>query len=84
MNDEQQEITRYKWDQPSGSGYRLRYDAVDPEHCYHVEDCDNHVVMDHWGCADLDEALDVLNQHFDIDVSEERARVSAWLPSSMH
>lgn len=80
MYQAQDKVIRYKWNQPAGSGFRLRYDAVDPEHSYQVEDCNNHVVMDHWGCADLDEALEVLNRHFDIDVTAERARVSAWLP----
>ncbi|MBK1648213.1 hypothetical protein [Rhabdochromatium marinum] len=79
MYNEQQQVVRYKWNQPAGSGFRLRYDAIDPEHSYHVEECDNHIVMDDWGCADLDEALSVLNQHFDINITEERHRVSARL-----
>ncbi|MBK1705944.1 hypothetical protein [Halochromatium glycolicum] len=80
MFDEQEQVIRYKWDSWTGSGYRLRFDADDVAHNYHIEDCSNHVVVDDYGCADLDEALLVLNRFFSIDESAERSRISRWLP----
>ncbi|MFP4063454.1 MAG: hypothetical protein ACLFNA_10345 [Halochromatium sp.] len=80
MFDEQEQVIRYKWDSWTESGYRLRYDAADRAHRYHVEDCSNHVVMDDYGCSDLDEALLVLNRFFSIDESAERSRIAGWLP----
>jgi hypothetical protein len=80
MFDEKEQVIRYKWDSWTGSGYRLRYDAADCAHNYHVEDCSNHVVMDDYGCSDLDEALLVLNRFFSIDESAERRRIAGWLP----
>lgn len=75
MSTEQQ-IFEYKWDDWTGSGYRLRYDAADVPHHYHVEDWDNHVVVDEYGCADLDEALKVLGRFFTVDPSKERDRIA--------
>ncbi|MCF7983238.1 MAG: hypothetical protein K9L70_02450 [Thiohalocapsa sp.] len=83
MFDEQDQVIRYKWDAWTGSGYRLRYDAAGIEHAYHVEDWNNHVVVDDYGCADIDEALGVLNRFFDIDVAAERSRIAAWLPGRL-
>jgi hypothetical protein len=83
MFDEHENVIRYKWDPWTGSGYRLRYDAADSHHIYHVEDCSNHVVVDEYGCADIDEALVVLNRFFDIDVAQERSRIAGYLPESM-
>lgn len=81
MFEDQDNAIRYKWDPWTGSGYRLRYDAQGVEHTYHVEDWNNHVVVDDYGCADIDEALVVLNRFFDIDVAEERSRIADRLPS---
>jgi hypothetical protein len=36
-----------------------------------------------WPCEDLDEALEVLNHFFSIDVTQERQRLTAWLPVSL-
>lgn len=77
QNSHQKEI-RYKWDQDTGSGYRLRFDSS--EHRFQVQDWHNHVVVDAVGCDDLDEALDVLNRFFTIDVAQERSRIAGWLP----
>jgi hypothetical protein len=80
MFDEQEHVIRYKWDAWTGSGYRLRYDADNQSQRYHIEDCSNHVVVDDYGCVDLDEALLVLNRLFTVDESAERRRISNWLP----
>jgi hypothetical protein len=84
MFDEKDNVIRYKWDAWTGSGYRLRYDAADRQHSYRVEDWNNHVVVDDYGCADIDEALVVLNRFFDIDTVEERSRIADWLPGRAH
>ncbi len=83
MFDEQENTISYKWDAWTGSGYRLRFDAADCEHNYRVEECSNHVVMDDWHCADIDEALGVLQRFFNIDVASERSRIANWLPTRM-
>jgi hypothetical protein len=80
MFDETENVIRYKWDAWTGSGYRLRYDAADRQHHYRVEDWNNNVVVDDYGCADIDEALVILNRFFDIDAAQERSRIAAWLP----
>ncbi|ESQ13097.1 MAG TPA: hypothetical protein DDY14_12770 [Chromatiaceae bacterium] len=80
MFDEKENVIRYKWDHWTGSGYRLRFDATDQSHRFRVEDWNNHVVVDDYGCADLDEALKVLNRFFDIDPAQERSRIAEWLP----
>lgn len=83
MFDEQESVVRYKWDPWTGSGYRLRYDATDSAHHYHVEDWSNHVVIDDYQCTDLDEALVVLNRFFRVDEATERSRISGWLPEHL-
>lgn len=84
MNDEQENVVRYKWNSKTATGYRLRFDASDANrgghHCYHVEDWTHHVVMDDWGCSSLDEALGILKHFFDIDVGQERHRLEARFP----
>ena len=84
MFDEKDNVIRYKWDAWTGSGYSLRYDAADRQHSYRVEDWNNHVVVDDYGCADIDEALVVLNRFFDIDAAQERSRIADWLPARAH
>jgi hypothetical protein len=84
MFDETDHVIRYKWDSWTGSGYSLRYDATDSNHSYRVEDWNNHVVVDDYGCADIDEALLVLKRFFDIDTVQERSRIAAWLPARAH
>jgi len=84
MFDEQDNAIKYKWDAWTGSGYRLCYDAADRNHSFRVEDWNNHVVVDDYGCADIDEALMVLNRFFDIDAVEERSRITQWLPVRAH
>jgi hypothetical protein len=84
MFDESENVIRYKWDPWTGSGYRLRYDASDRMHSFRVEDWNNHVVVDDYGCADIDEALLVLNRFFDIDAAQERSRIADWLPARAH
>jgi hypothetical protein len=84
MFDETENVIRYKWDPWTGSGYRLRYDAADRMHSFRVEDWNNHVVVDDYGCADIDEALLVLNRFFDIDTAQERNRIAGWLPARAH
>ena len=79
MSSGQQQVFKYKWDQWTGSGYRLRYDAADVPHHYHVEDWDNHVVVEDYGCADLDDALKVLDRFFKVDASRERSRIEGGL-----
>lgn len=81
MFDEIENVIRYKWDAWTGSGYRLRYDAADRNRSYRVEDWNNHVVVDDYGCADIDEALEVLSRFFDIDTAQERTRIAEWLPA---
>lgn len=83
MFDEKEQVIRYKWDPWTGSGYRLRLEAEGGERNIHVEDCDNHVVVADYGCADIDEALVVLNRFFDIDVAQERNRIAGWLPARL-
>jgi hypothetical protein len=84
--DEQENVIRYKWNPKTATGYRLRYDAKSAQtaghRCYHVEDWTHHVVMDHWGCSSLDEALDILKHFIDIDVGQERHRLEARFPTS--
>lgn len=83
MFTEQENVIRYKWDPSTGSGYRLRYEPAGCGNSYHVEDWNNHVVVEEVGCADIDEALDVLNRFFDIDVAQERSRIAGRLPQRM-
>ena len=83
MTDEQDNVIRYKWDPWTGSGYRLRYDAADRAHTYHIEDWSNHVVMADYPCADLDDALMVLGRFFDVDAASERSRIAGWMPQRM-
>jgi hypothetical protein len=87
VSNEQENVIRYKWNSKTETGYRLRFDAKDAQRvgyrCYHVEDWTHHVVMDHWGCASLDEALGVLRDFIDIDVTQERHRLEARFPDSL-
>ena len=83
MFDEQENVIRYKWDAWTGSGYRIRCAIGGGEHHYFVEDWSNHVVVDDYGCHNLDEALGVLNRYCDIDVARERTRIAAWLPENV-
>jgi hypothetical protein len=39
--------------------------------------------VDDYSCADIDEALVVLNRFFDIDVAQERSRIAGWLPQRL-
>jgi hypothetical protein len=84
MLKQEENVIRYKWDARTGSGYRLRYDAADRQHSFRVEDWNYHVVVDDYGCADIDEALVVLNRFFDIDTAKERSRIADWLPRRSH
>jgi len=83
MFDEQENVIRYKWDPCTGSGYRIRCAIGGGEHHYFVEDWSNHVVVDDYGCHDLDEALGVLKRYCDIDIADERSRIAAWLPENV-
>lgn len=75
MNKQPEQGIRYKWNAKTCTGYRLTYD----HHCakqglhgaYHVEDWNNHLVVDEWGCDTLEEAVRVLSHLFDIDVGKE-------------
>lgn len=83
--DAQPEPIRYKWDPETCTGYQLRFDAEGAAHGgqfpIHVEDWNCRTVTYEWPCHDLDEALDVLNRLFSLDIEEERARLKAWLPA---
>lgn len=85
MFDEQENVIRYKWNPKTETGYRLRFDAPSAQRvgsrCYQVEDWTHHVVMDKWGCSSIDEALGILRDFIDIDVSQERRRLQAHFPS---
>jgi hypothetical protein len=83
MFDEQENVIRYKWDPWTGSGYRIRRAVGGGEHLFFVEDWSNHVVVDDYGCDNLDEALGVLNRYCDIDVAQERSRIVGWLPENL-
>jgi hypothetical protein len=83
MFDEQENVIRYKWDPWTGSGYRIRCATRPGQHHFFVEDWSNHVVVEDYGCDDLDEALGVLRRYCDIDVSQERSRIAAWLPAEL-
>jgi hypothetical protein len=87
MFDETESVIRYKWNPGKGRGYRLRYDAQSASRgdhrCYHVEDWDNHLVINEWGCNSLDEALGVLRDFVDIDVGQERNRLEARFPADV-
>jgi len=63
MFDEQDNVIRYKWDPWTGSGYRIRRAVGGGEHHFFVEDWSNHVVVDDYGCDNLDEALGVLRRY---------------------
>jgi len=76
-------VIRYKWDART---CRLSYDKEfarqGGSRCYCVEDWNNHVVTDEWGCSSLNEALVVLNRFFDVDVSQETRRIEGWFPKT--
>ncbi len=83
MFEEHEKAIRYKWDQRTGTGYRLWLEApakAPSHHRYHVEDWTHHVVTNEWDCQSLDEALKVLRDLFEIDVTQERHRLESWLP----
>lgn len=73
---------RYKWDNHTQTGYQLRYDAESAakggHFCWHVEDWTCHTVTNEWQCRNLDDALAVLGRLFDLDVADERVRLSDW------
>lgn len=83
MFDDQENVIRYKWDPWTGSGYRIRRAIGGGEHLFFVEDWSNHVVVDDYGCDNLDEALGVLKRYCDIDVAQERNRIACWLPENL-
>lgn len=84
MIDNSDTRIRYKWDPQTHTGFTLRFDAESAAKgghcCFHVEDWACRTVINEWPCADLDEALDVLSHFFNVDIGQERERLSAWLP----
>jgi hypothetical protein len=87
MFDQSENTIRYKWDPDTYTGFKLRYDAEGAAKgghcCFHVEDWTFRALNNEWPCEDLDEALEVLNHFFAIDVAQERERLRAWLPVSL-
>ncbi len=85
MFDTTHNTIRYKWDSQTDTGYQLRFDAESAAKgghcCFHVEDWTCRTVINEWPCQNLDEALDVLNHFFSVDINDERKRLSAWLPT---
>lgn len=77
MNWSNDRAIRYKWDLETGTGYRLRLDSERARQglrgSFRVEDWEHNLVVDDWGCDDLDEALKVLGRLFAIDARKERA-----------
>jgi len=84
MIDKSDTRIHYKWDPQTHTGFTLRFDAegaaAGGHCCFHVEDWACRTVINEWPCADLDEALAVLSHFFSVDIGQERARLSAWLP----
>jgi hypothetical protein len=77
----------YKWDPRTYTGFKLRYDAEGAAKgghcCFHVEDWTFRSITNEWPCEDLEEALEVLNHFFAIDVVQERERLASWLPVTL-
>ncbi|MEA3278036.1 MAG: hypothetical protein U9Q81_22670 [Pseudomonadota bacterium] len=84
MQNEQDNVIRYKWNPRTETGFRLRFDIQKAKgrrhNSFRVEDWTNHIVMNEWGCDSLDEALGVLRHFFDIDVGRERHRIEERFP----
>jgi hypothetical protein len=87
MFQDQAKVISYKWDPASETGYRLRFDPqlaqLSGQTPFRVEDWVHHIVNNEWGCATLDQALSVLSDLFNLDVSEERRRIQGWLPQTL-
>lgn len=87
MLKEDENTIRYKWDPETHTGYTLRYDAdgaaKGSHYCFHVEDWTYRSIISEWPCENLDEALELLNHFFSVDVAQERQRLGTWLPVNL-
>lgn len=71
MNAPRNTAVTYKWDARTWTGYRLLLDPNTPAHPYHVEDWNNHCIVQEWNCDNLTDAVDALNHLFSVDADEE-------------